>query len=164
MSLKLNLSIWTITLLMVSCGQPVQRKASPCTSCIETSAKASTVQTVSGPVAGYVEDGVYIYKGIPYGEAARFMPPTDPQPWKEVRASRSYGPVSPHGPRSGWRDDNQAFTMHWDDGWQMARTVPGLSGVEQFCGSAEGFLFCCRQADGIFRTAPFRASPPGAPV
>ncbi|MBE6222499.1 MAG: carboxylesterase/lipase family protein [Bacteroidales bacterium] len=117
MSLKLNLSIWTITLLMVSCGQPVQRKASPCTSCIETSAKASTVQTVSGPVAGYVEDGVYIYKGIPYGEAARFMPPTDPEPWKEVRASRSYGPVSPHGPRSGWRDDNQAFTMHWDDGY-----------------------------------------------
>ena len=102
---------------MVSCGQPVQRKASPCTSCIETSAKASTVQTVAGPVAGYVEDGVYIYKGIPYGEAARFMPPTDPQPWKEVRASRSYGPVSPHGPRSGWRDDNQAFTMHWDDGY-----------------------------------------------
>lgn len=102
---------------MVSCGQPVQRKASPCTSCIETSAKASTVQTVSGPVAGYVEDGVYIYKGIPYGEAARFMPPTDPEPWKEVRASRSYGPVSPHGPRSGWRDDNQAFTMHWDDGY-----------------------------------------------
>ena len=102
---------------MVSCGQPVQRKASPCTSCIETSAKASTVQTVAGPVAGYVEDGVYIYKGIPYGEAARFMPPTDPEPWKEVRASRAYGPVSPHPDRAGWRDDNQAFTMHWDDGY-----------------------------------------------
>ncbi len=104
-------------LLMVSCGQPAPRKSSSCTSCIETSAKASTVQTIAGPVAGYVEDGVYIYKGIPYGEAARFMPPTDPQPWKEVRASRSYGPVSPHPDRAGWRDDNQAFTMHWDDGY-----------------------------------------------
>jgi para-nitrobenzyl esterase len=68
-------------------------------------------------VAGYIDDGVYIYKGIPYGQAQRFMPATDPEPWKEVRASRSYGPVSPHPDRAGWRDDNQAFTMHWDDGY-----------------------------------------------
>lgn len=104
-------------LLMVSCGQPVQRNSTWCASSLETSAKASTVNTVSGPVAGYIDDGVYIYKGIPYGQAQRFMPATDPEPWKEVRPSRSYGPVSPHGPRSGWRDDNQAFTMHWDDGY-----------------------------------------------
>ena len=117
MTLKLNLTLMAATLLMVSCGQPVQRNSSQCASSLETSAKASTVQTVSGPVAGYVDDGVYIYKGIPYGQAQRFMPPTDPEPWKEVRASRSYGPVSPHPDRAGWRDDNQAFTMHWDDGY-----------------------------------------------
>ncbi len=117
MTLKLNLSLMAAVLLMVSCGQPVQRKALSPASGLETSAKASTVNTVSGPVAGYIDDGVYIYKGIPYGEAARFMPPTDPAPWKEVRASRAYGPVSPHPDRAGWRDDNQAFTMHWDDGY-----------------------------------------------
>ena len=117
MTLKLNLTLMAAALLMVSCGQPVQRNSSWCASSLETSAKASTVNTVSGPVAGYIDDGVYIYKGIPYGHAQRFMPPTDPEPWKEVRPSRSYGPVSPHGPRSGWRDDNQAFTMHWDDGY-----------------------------------------------
>ena len=104
-------------LLMVSCGQPVQRNSTWCASSLETSAKASTVNTVSGPVAGYIDDGVYIYKGIPYGQAQRFMPATDPEPWKEVRPSRSYGPVSPHPDRAGWRDDNQAFTMHWDDGY-----------------------------------------------
>ncbi len=104
-------------LLMVSCGQPVQRNSTWCASSLETSSKASTVNTVSGPVAGYIDDGVYIYKGIPYGQAQRFMPATDPEPWKEVRPSRSYGPVSPHPDRAGWRDDNQAFTMHWDDGY-----------------------------------------------
>ena len=106
-----------LALIPLTCGQPAPRSASQSASVLETSAKATTVETVSGPVAGYIDDGVFIYKGIPYGEARRFMPPTDPQPWKEVRPSRSYGPVSPHPERRGWRDDNQAFTMHWDDGY-----------------------------------------------
>ena len=116
MTLKPITAFLCIALLLAACGQPVRRNTE-CVSSLETSAKASTVQTVSGPVAGYIDDGVYIYKGIPYGQAQRFMPPTDPEPWKEVRASRSYGPVAPHGERMGWRDDNQAFTMHWDDGY-----------------------------------------------
>ena len=106
-----------IALLLAACAQPQRRGASQCLSTLETSAKSSTVNTQSGPVAGYIDDGVFIYKGIPYGQAERFMPPTDPEPWEEVRASRSYGPVAPHGERMGWRDDNQAFTMHWDDGY-----------------------------------------------
>ncbi len=104
-------------LLALSCAQPVRHGSTQCLSSLETSARLTTVQTESGPVAGYIDDGVYIYKGIPYGKAERFMPATDPDPWKEVRPSRSYGPVSPHGPRTGWYDDNQAFTMHWDDGY-----------------------------------------------
>ena len=103
-------------LLVVACGQPSRRSQS-CASALETSAKPTTVQTLSGPVAGYIDDGVYIYKGIPYAQAQRFMPPQDPEPWKEVRASRAYGPTCPQGKRTGWYDDNQAFTMHWDDGY-----------------------------------------------
>lgn len=84
---------------------------------LETSAKASTVQTGSGAVAGYIEDGVYVYKGIPYAKAERFLPATDPDPWEGVRASRAYGPTCPQGARAGWYDDDQAFAMHWDDGF-----------------------------------------------
>ena len=84
---------------------------------LETSAKASTVQTGSGPVAGYIEDGVFTYKGIPYARAERFQPAVDPEPWTEVRASRAYGPTCPQGARTGWYDDDQAFAMHWDDGF-----------------------------------------------
>ena len=117
MTLKPGLAILTAILIFTACGQPVRRGNAEYLSALETSAKASTVNTISGPVCGYIDNGVYIYKGIPYGKADRFMPATDPEPWKEVRASRSYGPVAPHGERMGWRDDNQAFTMHWDDGY-----------------------------------------------
>ena len=102
--------------LLSACGHPVRHRAE-CPGSLETSTKATTVQTVSGPVAGYIDDGVYIYKGIPYAKAERFQPATDPDPWKDVRPSRAYGPTCPQGPRSGWYDDAQAFTMHWDDGF-----------------------------------------------
>ena len=100
----------------VSCGQP-SGHSTQCLSSLETSAKASTVKTVSGPVAGYIDDGVYIYKGIPYAKAERFQRAQDPEPWKEVRASRAYGPTCPQDKRMGWYSDDQAFAMHWDDGY-----------------------------------------------
>ena len=117
MTLKPYLAIVSAILLITACGQCAQRSTQQSVPVLETSAKASTVNTVSGPVAGYIDDGVYTYKGIPYAKAERFMVPEDPEPWKEVRPCRSYGPVSPHPERMGWKDDNQAFTMHWDDGY-----------------------------------------------
>ena len=84
---------------------------------LEASAKLTTVITKSGPVAGYIEDGVYTYKGIPYAKAERFMPPVNPEPWTEVRPSRAYGPTCPQDKRAGWWSDDQAFAMHWDDGF-----------------------------------------------
>lgn len=117
MTLKPIAALLGITLLLAACGQPARRGASQCLSALETSSTSSVVTTQSGPVAGYIDDGVYIYKGIPYGKADRFMPPVDPDPWKEVRPSRAYGPTCPQGKRMGWYDDNQAFAMHWDDGF-----------------------------------------------
>jgi para-nitrobenzyl esterase len=111
-------SLTAAVLLTAACSCPSgnrPEKAVPAP--LETSSKASTVQTVSGPVAGYIDDGVYIYKGIPYAKAARFMPAEDPDPWTEVRPSRAYGPTCPQDKRGGWYDDNQAFAMHWDDGF-----------------------------------------------
>ena len=116
-NLRPTLLLLTSLAILVSCGNSPRNGKVEYMSSLETSAKMSTVTIASGPIAGYIDNGVYIYKGIPYGKADRFMPPVDPEPWKEVRASRSYGPVSPHGPRAGWWDDNQAFTMHWDDGY-----------------------------------------------
>ena len=116
MTLRPNLAILLAAMLAVSCVQQHRRHAQ-LAGVLETSAKLTTVQTVSGPVAGYIDDGVYIYKGIPYAKAERFAPAEDPDPWTDVRPSRAYGPTAPAGPRSGWWSDDQAFTMHWDDGF-----------------------------------------------
>ena len=84
---------------------------------IITSSNATTVETESGKVAGYVEDGVYIYKGIPYAKAERFMPPEPADKWEGVRSCRAYGPTCPQGKRTGWQNDEQAFVYDWDDGY-----------------------------------------------
>jgi len=116
MTLKPILILMSCVALTVSCGQP-SRSHAECLTSLETSAKLTTAQTVSGPVAGYIDDGVFIYKGIPYAKAERFQPAVDPDPWTEVRPSRAYGPTAPAPARSGWWSDDQAFTMHWDDGF-----------------------------------------------
>jgi para-nitrobenzyl esterase len=41
-----------------------------------------------------MEDGVFIFKGIPYARAERFMPPQDPKKWEGVRECTSFGPVA----------------------------------------------------------------------
>ena len=117
MTLKHVIQLLAVTAVIASCNEKQARRNSECLSGLETSTKLTTVQTGSGPVAGYIDDGVFIYKGIPYAKAERFMPPEDPEPWKEVRSSRAYGPTCPQDKRTGWYSDAQAFAMHWDDGF-----------------------------------------------
>ena len=61
MTLKPIAALLGITLLLAACGQPARRGASQCLSALETSSTSSVVTTQSGPVAGYIDDGVYIY-------------------------------------------------------------------------------------------------------
>lgn len=79
---------------------------------------ADAVATVGqGQIAGYSENGVYIYKGIPYAKAARFMAPEAPEAWQGVRSCRNYGPTCPQRVRQGWQNDEIAFAFNWDDGY-----------------------------------------------
>ncbi len=118
MKVLYKVTLLTAVLIAVSCSCPSgNRTGDAGQATFETSAKAATVQTTSGPVAGYVDGGVFIFKGIPYAKAERFMPAEDPDPWTEVRHSRAYGPTCPQDKRAGWLSDDQAFAMHWDDGF-----------------------------------------------
>lgn len=75
--------------------------------------------TPAGRVAGYVEGGVFAFKGIPYGADTsgpnRFRPPQPPPAWTGVRSSRSYGPVSPQDKGTGRLNDEEAFIFQWND-------------------------------------------------
>src|ERR1051325_8315023 len=55
--------------------------------------------TSSGRIRGTANSGVNVFKGIPYGGPTggrnRFMPPTKPLPWTDVRDALAYGPTAP---------------------------------------------------------------------
>jgi para-nitrobenzyl esterase len=82
---------------------------------------SAIVETRSGKLRGCVRQGVYTFKGIPYGKtmagAARFLPAQAPAPWKGVRPALSYGPCCPQMVRGGWQSDENAFIYDWDDGY-----------------------------------------------
>ena len=53
------------------------------------------VQTEGGRVQGYEQDGLYIFKGIPYARATRFHRPEKAEPWEGIFDACSYGFVCP---------------------------------------------------------------------
>ncbi len=84
---------------------------------ILASSEIAVTDTESGKVVGYLENGMYIYKGIPYARAERFLPPVAVEKWEGIRSSRAYGPTASQGKRMGWYSDEQAFAFSWDDGF-----------------------------------------------
>jgi para-nitrobenzyl esterase len=63
-----------------------------------------TAKTRHGPVRGYLDEGISIFKGVRYGANTgprRFQPPTPPAPWTEVRDATAYGAASPQSGRGG---------------------------------------------------------------
>jgi para-nitrobenzyl esterase len=97
-----------------------QAAATPATGTVATPASA-VVTTRSGRIRGFTRNGVFIFKGVPYGDTTagenRFMPPKPVKPWTDVRPTLAWGPVSPHGPRAGWINQEEQFLYHWDDGF-----------------------------------------------
>ncbi len=60
------------------------------------------VETVSGPIRGAFQNGLHIFRGIPYaappvGEL-RWLPPQPPETWREVRPATAYGASAPQNP------------------------------------------------------------------
>jgi para-nitrobenzyl esterase len=77
------------------------------------------VKTQYGHVRGYIRNGIYTFKGIPYGAdtsgANRFMPPRKLEPWDDVKSCMYHGYVSPQGP--GWAFNVVARRRtHWPPG------------------------------------------------
>src|SRR5580692_8604311 len=86
--------------------------------------EATVVETSAGKIRGFKRNGIYIFKGVPYGAstsgANRFMPPASPEPWSGIRNSLQYGRVCP-SQDSAYFDtdgknlantDEDAFVLH----------------------------------------------------
>jgi para-nitrobenzyl esterase len=105
---------------------------------LRASKSLAVVKTGSGKVRGFVRQGIYTFRGVPYGantaNERRFLPPSKPAPWEGLRSSLTYGYVSPQEPRPHWDKDEVAFVYQWDDGVQNEDCLrvnvwtPGLDG------------------------------------
>ncbi|MBN1907613.1 MAG: carboxylesterase/lipase family protein [Deltaproteobacteria bacterium] len=71
--------------------QPVEEKKVPL--------PEPLVKTQYGPVRGYINKGIYTFRGVRYGASTggenRFKPPKAPSPWTEIRDASSYGYRAP---------------------------------------------------------------------
>lgn len=93
--MKVNLFVFLFVCIVCTGNLYAQNYAPDGTYSLNTSASAAVAATAYGKVAGYIENGIYTFKGIPYAEAERFMPPHAPKAWEGVRSSRAYGPCCP---------------------------------------------------------------------
>ena len=72
---------------------------------------APTATTTSGKVRGFVDDGVNVFKGIPYGDDTakrRFQPPMKPVAWTGTRDALAFGPQAPQPIHA--RDGRSSFS------------------------------------------------------
>jgi para-nitrobenzyl esterase len=57
------------------------------------------VEVTQGSLRGSVEDGIFVFKGVPYGADTggehRFKPPRPAEPWSGVRDALTFGPDAP---------------------------------------------------------------------
>lgn len=66
------------------------------------SAASPHASITTGRVRGFVDRGIYAFKGIPYGADTalrRFMAPVPPKPWSGVREATEFGPRAPQPTR-----------------------------------------------------------------
>jgi para-nitrobenzyl esterase len=122
---------------MSAAGATQARSAQPTGSPIVAASSKTVVETESGKVRGFVNRGVWVFRGIPYAEptggANRFMPPVKPTAWPGVRSCLTYGPACPSGigvsdggdntPRA----DEDNFLLYRTGGWQRGENCLRLN-------------------------------------
>ncbi len=93
----------------------------------------AVVDTQSGRVQGFVRDGIYTYRGIPYATAGRFQPPQPVESWDSTRTALMYGNICPQ--RAGNPLANFMFSGphldQSDDCLNLNVWTPSISGDER---------------------------------
>ena len=56
---------------------------------------AAIVEVESGKLRGFIDNGIYTYRGIPYATAGRFEEPQKVAAWSGIRDAQVYGDIAP---------------------------------------------------------------------
>jgi para-nitrobenzyl esterase len=99
--------------------------------------RSAIAKTQYGKVRGYLDDGVFTFKGVPYGQTTagenRWLPAKAPTPWKDELPTLTYGANCPQNLHP-WTATEQTFIQDWVDGWMSEDMLklniwtPNLSG------------------------------------
>jgi para-nitrobenzyl esterase len=83
--------------------------------------RSAIANTQYGKVRGFLDGGVFTFKGIPYGQDTggenRWLPAKSPAPWKDEYPALIYGANCPQNLHP-WTAIEQTFLQDWDDGYQ----------------------------------------------
>jgi len=129
---------------------------------------APVARTTSGPVRGYLDGGIRVFKGVRYGADTaprRFQPPSPPIPWGDVADATAYGPASPQagGPRDERQSEDCLFLNVWTPGLRDGGRRPVMvyiHGGAYSTGSGSAPLYdgarLCRRGDVVVVTLNHR--------
>jgi para-nitrobenzyl esterase len=82
--------------------------------------RTAVANTQCGKVRGFVDGGVFTFKGIPYGQNTggenRWLPAKPPIPWKDEYPALIYGANCPQNLHN-YTAIEQSFLQDWDDGY-----------------------------------------------
>jgi len=83
--------------------------------------RSAIARTQYGKVRGFLDGGVFTFKGVPYGATTagenRWLPAQPPKPWDDEFPALVYGANCPQNLHT-WTGSEQTFIQDWDDGWQ----------------------------------------------
>ncbi|MCX7731405.1 MAG: carboxylesterase family protein, partial [Candidatus Caldatribacterium sp.] len=63
-----------------------------------SSLSKAVVEVTEGKLLGFVDRGIYTFRGIPYARAKRFMVPQEVEPWSGIRDATRYGEICYQSP------------------------------------------------------------------
>ncbi|MFL1012280.1 carboxylesterase/lipase family protein [Flavisericum labens] len=128
---------------------------------IEAGENIAVVTTKYGKVRGYIDDGIFAFKGIPYAQAERFMPPKAPDNWEGTKLCQIFGPQAMQPTAQDWEgqgefnfgflfnrepmDEQESFVLNvWSKGINDGKKRPvwvWIHGGGYFAGSANQLPF-----------------------